>query len=218
MFQDFFEKKGLICDYREGDVLVDCGTVPTHVFLLVSGYVKASVMTPRGNEHVLIFYKPGEIFPARWAFTQIKGNAFYTAITPVLVRKVPKPIFTEYLLNNPQELLQAVEYTTRIMDVFVNRVNDMAHLTAYLKVIGRLLSLADRFGKVDVKGKGILIEIPITRGDLASSVAMTRETVSREISKLEKADLIHYRNQLIYIPNICKLKSELNLSDTDNYV
>ena len=207
MFENFFLENGTKSEYKPGDVIVDCGQTPTHVYFLESGYVKASVLTTRGNEHLLIFYKAGEIFPARWAFTRIKGSAFYTAVTPIVVRKVPKQDFTDYLLAHPNELLQAVEYTTLIMDVFVNRVNDMAHLTAYLRLTGRLLSLLDRFGKIE--GEGALLELPITHHDLASSIAMSRETVSRELSKLEKKGLIEYRNQLIFVPDVKKMKNEV---------
>lgn len=210
MFEQFFLKNGAQCSYKQGDVVVDCGRFPTHVFYLENGYIKASVLTPRGNEHLLIFYKPGEIFPARWAFTEIKGNAFYTAVTPVVVRKVPKQVFQDYLLSRPGELLEAVKYTTMIMDVFVNRVNDMAHLTAYLRIIGRLLSLAERFGTPD--GEGVLINLPLTHHDLASTIAMTRETVSREMSKLESQGLITYRNQLMYITSVEKMRNELGIT------
>lgn len=210
MFQDFFENNATLCEYEEGDVLVDCNSTPTHVFYLVSGYVKASVLSPRGNEHVLIFYKPGDIFPARWAFTDIKGYAFYTAISPVTVRKVVKNNFTEYLINHPEKLLQAVQYTTLIMDVFVNRVNDMAHLTAYLKTISLLLSLAERYGHME--GKSTLIDIPVTQSDLARTIAMTRETISRELKKLELKHIITYKNQKIFIPNRDALRNELNSS------
>ena len=207
MFDKFFLDKGLQCEYKPGEVIVDCGQTPTHVYFLESGYVKASVLSARGNEHLLIFYKAGEIFPARWAFTHIKGSAFYTAITSIVVRKVPKQEFTDYLLTHPHEMLQAVEYTTLIMDIFVNRVNDMAHLTAYSRLTGRLLSLVERFGKTE--GAGALIELPVSHHDLAGSISMSRETVSRELRKLERKGLIEYRNQLIFVKNVSKMKSEL---------
>ena len=96
MFKSFFEAKGTIAEYNAGDVIVDCDNPPSHVYMIKSGYVKVSVISTRGNEHLLIFYKSGEIFPARWAFAGIKGCAFYTATTPVSVVKVEKSEFKDF--------------------------------------------------------------------------------------------------------------------------
>ena len=130
------------------------------------------------------------------------------ALTEVDAWKVDKAQLTSYLTSNPHELRAALAYTNAILDIFVNRVNDLEHMNAYLRVASRLVSLAKRFGKPEAEG--ILIEAPVTQQDIAGSLAMSRESVSRELNKLIAKGTIKYHNQLIIIEDMQALENEIS--------
>lgn len=207
MLNTFFEKHGKQISYDKGTIIVDCNETPNGIYYLQQGFVKAFALTERGHEHLHIIYKSNEIFPGRWSFSSIKGDLTYTAMTPVIAWKADKDLFTEFLSKDKKMLFLALEYSNTLLDIFVSRVNDLEHMNAYLRVVSRLISMAKRFGKQ--LENGILIEAPVTQQDIASSIALTRESVSREISKLVEKNIIQYQNQLILINDINKLEAEI---------
>ncbi len=207
MLDTFFRSNGVKTKYAKGAIIVDCNEIPNGIYYLEDGYVKAFSLTERGHEHVHIIYKPGEIFPARWSFSSIKGDLTYVAMNEVNAWKAEKSKFTEFLHKDSKLLDLALEYSNTILDVFVNRVNDLEHMNAFLRVASRLVTMSKRFGK-DVDG-GVLIQAPVTQQDIASSLALSRESVSREISKLEQKGIIDYRDQLIYIADLRSLEREI---------
>ena len=70
-----------------------------------------------------------------------------------------------------------------------------------------IFHMAKRFG--DNKSGIVTILAPVTQKDIAYSIGMTRETASRQLSKLERKRLITYKGHLIVIKNIDKLRDEL---------
>lgn len=207
MLDTFFRSNGTKTKFAKGAVLVDCNEIPSGIYYLEEGYVKAYCLTERGHEHVHIIYKPGEIFPARWSFSSIKGDLTYEAMNDVTAWKAEKTDFTKFLHKDNKFLDLALEYSNTILDVFVNRVNDLEHMNAFLRVASRLVTMSKRFGKV-VDG-GVLIQAPVTQQDIASSLALSRESVSREISKLEQQDIIRYVDQLIFIVDPIRLEKAI---------
>lgn len=207
MLDTFFRSHGNKTKYAKGTVIVDCNETPNGIYYLEEGYVKAYCLTERGHEHVHIIYKPGEIFPARWSFSSIKGDLTYEAMNEVTAWKAEKNDFTEFLHKDKKFLDLALEYSNTILDVFVNRVNDLEHMNAFLRVASRLVTMAKRFGR-EMDG-GVLIQAPVTQQDIAGSLSLSRESVSREISKLEQKGIIQYRDQLIYIADLNSLEKEI---------
>ena len=54
-----------------------------------------------------------------------------------------------------------------------------------------------------------MISVPLTHADIALSIAITRETASRECKKLEEEGLIKYEHRKIVVNDIKKLEEEL---------
>src|SRR5690625_4190812 len=73
--------------------------------------------------------------------------------------------------------------------------------------IARILyRLAEKFGEQDDEF-GLLIQMPLTRKDLADMAATTTETASRVISRLKKDGIIHAGRQWIAIEELQELET-----------
>lgn len=209
-------KRSLIADYfrkfpersYKKKKIVLSGDVPReYIFYLEEGYISAYKLSPNGGKKIYLFYKPGEFFPITSTFSGIRKNLFYEALNNVIVRKAPKEEFLEYIRDKPELLTEAIQRIIDNHNIYINRVDNLEYTNAYARLISRLLFLAERFGKKT--GKRVLINIPVTHEDIANTVAMTRETASREIERLLKKRLIVMGKHLISIPSVLKLKHEL---------
>lgn len=181
------------------------------VFYIESGHIKIYSMLKNGDEKVYMFYKSGEFFPLVWAFNGTKKNVFFEAMEETVLYKVSREKFLSFVKQDPVLLEAALNQIITVLNIYVDRVDSLEHTKAYPRLISRLNFLADRFGKQTPKG--ILLDIPITHQDIANTVAMTRETTSREIEKLEQKDLLSHEDHSIIIKDFIKLKEELETSE-----
>jgi CRP-like cAMP-binding protein len=74
-----------------------------------------------------------------------------------------------------------------------------------------LLILGRRFGQVSKDG--LVIGIKIRHEDLAGMAALTRETVSLSIEKMERKKIIRQEKRLFIIMNPEELKKEAGVED-----
>lgn len=201
--------KGKKLTFKKGDVIINPEEMLQGVYFIAEGFVKAFSITQLGHEHLYIIYKPGEILPILLAFGGIKQNIFYQAITQVVAYRISKEELFQFLKKTPDAALEINKYIISIFEVYINRVDNLQYTQAYSRLVARLLFLAKRFGKFD--GNSVIIEAPITHQDVANSINMSRETVSREFNILEKKRLVCSRKQNIIINDIHSLKKELEL-------
>ena len=194
--------------YKKGEVIIRPDTPPSGVYLILEGYVKIYSLTEDGEEKLHIIYKPDELFPLIWALDEIQKDVFYEALTEVLAKKVSKGRFLNFVKTRPEALFELTRKLSAAFEVFVDRVENLEIGKSYPRLIDRLLFLAKRFGEKE--GGSIVIKVPLTHKDIADSIAMSRETASRDISQLEKKGIISYKNHLIEIKDIKELEKELH--------
>lgn len=202
-----FFSRGQVVNYRKGEIIVHPGADSTSAYCIIGGFVKAYTITKYGDTNILLIYKPFELFPLPWLLTFKTSEAFYEAMTDVTVRRMSKSILLSSMRRNPLLAEAILQQTTAIFRVYVNRVRSLEYRTARERVISRLLSLADRFGK-PYDGK-LLIDVPITHKDIADSLNMTRETASREIEHLVQVGLISQQRHHLIINDISTMQKEV---------
>lgn len=126
------------------------------------------------------------------------------------LKKVPKKEFMDFIISDNKYLLEIITRISAMLGIYANRVDNLEHTKAYLRVILRLLYMAERFGRH--YSNSIILDIPITHKDIADTIGLTRETASRELEKLTKKGIISQKGHLIVINDIKKLNRELKLA------
>ena len=206
--RDVFSKS-LPMRYRKGEVILRADTIPSGVYFIEKGFVKVYSITQDGDEKLHIIYKEGELFPLIWLFLDLSKEVFYEALSGVVLRRLARKDFFKLTWQNSNILHEIIERIIVTLSVHVDRIDNLELSHAYSRVIARLIFLAKRFGVRH--GKELIIQAPLTQKDIAASINMTRETVARELRNLELRKLIKYTDHLIAIPNMNKLKSELDI-------
>ena len=161
--------------------LVREGEAAEHVFNITNGMVMLYRLLADGRRQVLGFLLKGDFLGLTAGSTYDLG---VEALTPVQVCRFPRPAFRRLLLDTP-----------RLEEELLSRASDellaaRAHLTllgrktAIERVCSLLLHLSGRQARLG--GSAELVELPMTRTDIADYLGLTPETVSRSLSMLKR--------------------------------
>jgi len=206
--QEFFLKNGKKVKFKKGDVLIMGDTEPDGIYFLDSGIVKMSTFFANGTEITFNLFKPGTFFPMIWAIAETKNTYDFQAITDVTTYRVSKKQTLLFLAKENEVYLSLIK---RIIVGFDGLLTTLPHLlsgNSTKRVAAVLLLLGRRFGKKN--GEGLILKIKVTHEDLAGMSALTRETVSLTIEKLEKRKIILQKDREIIIKEFEKLEELAN--------
>ena len=201
---DFFEQYPLR-DYKKGQILIHADDDPDCVLQLVSGKVKQYDLTYRGEEIVLNVYKPPAFFPMSYALNRTPNEYFYEADSDLELRKAPFDEVTKFIKDNPEVLYDLLGRLYRGTDGLLRRMSHLMASTAKSRVINELIIECRRFGH-EINGGCV---IGLNESDIGARAGLSRETVSREMSKLKCEELLSVINKHINIPDIEKLEHAL---------
>lgn len=166
-------------------------------FLLLSGHVRASKTTPTGEQVVMRYVSPGEIFGVAPAMGLKRYPATATAADDSVVLIWPSAAWPRLVAKFPQlaaNTMQAIG--SRLQESFT-RVVEMSTEQVEQRIAHALLRLARQSGrKVE---RGVEIDFPISRQDIAQMTATTLHTVSRILSGWEQAGLVESGRQRIVL-------------------
>lgn len=200
-------KGGTKLTYRKGEFIIRPGEVPSAVFYIESGLVKAYNITKYGEENLLIIRKEHEIFPLIWAITGQERDIIYQALAPTIVWRISPQEYLSFLHNHPAALPPLLDMVTEMYRIHSERLLNLEYRTVRERLVSFLLTMSARFGK-DTK-EGLMIEVPLRHQDIASSINASRETASREIAALERKGLITNKQSYIILKDVPALQAFL---------
>ncbi len=189
-------------------IIIDPIQDVTDVYYLEHGFVRMYLLSEDGEELSLHIFRPGTYFPLMLVLTDSPNKYYFEAVTPVVVRKVPKPKIISLLKDNPDVLYDLATRLSGGIIGYLVKVESLLLHDAYKRVVSLLCYLGESFSEHFTQGD-VRINLSVTHYLLSTWVGLTRETVSRQIEKLEKKGLIINKDNIITIKNLDFLKKEL---------
>lgn len=171
---------------KRGETLFHAGDSSDHCATLISGALKISQVDAGGTEHILALVHPagfvGELFaPVAHhdviALTESRLCVFPTRQYEEVVTRFPA-LGRALLRRSSEDLFQS----RSLMALMTGR-------TAGQRVAGFLLAMANAASDSPCH-PAKAFDLPVTRGEIASLLGLTIETVSRQVTKLEKGRVI----------------------------
>lgn len=191
--------------YAKGQVLILNGDQTNYVYHLVQGKVKEYDVTYRGDEIILNVFKPPAFFPMSLAINKVSNPYIYEAESDIEVRQAPADDVVAFIKANPDVMFDLLSRVYRGTDGLLGRITYLMSGSAKSRLIYELIIEAKRFGK---NNKGVT-SLDISEKDLGARAGLSRETVSREMSKLKSEKLIEVRSKDILIKNLPALEKKL---------
>jgi CRP/FNR family transcriptional regulator len=204
---EVFRSYGTKYSYKKGEFIIRPGEVPSGVFYIEVGLVKAYDITKYGEENLLIIRREGEIFPLIWAVTGQERQVIYEAISPTTVWEIPRAKFLDHIKSHADALAPVLDMTLEMYRIHSERILNLEYRSVRERLISFLLTMSHRFGKKTPDG--LLINVPLRHQDIASSINASRETTTRELTALERKGLLTNSQSLIMLKDLNKLHGYL---------
>ena len=172
-------------------------------FLLLHGHLRVVKTTPDGQQIVVRYIAPGEVFGIGVAL----GLKAYPATAIAAVDSValvwPSAAWPRLTVRHPGLAANTMQTVGSRLQDTQTRVVEMSTEQVERRVAHALLRLAQQAGrKVE---EGIQIDFPISRQDVAEMTGTTLHTVSRILSAWEQQGLVESGRQRIVICDPHKL-------------
>lgn len=173
------------------------GAEAVSFFLLLHGHVRAAKTTPDGHQMVVRYVSAGEIFGVAPAIGLSRYPATATAVADSVVLAWPSARWTELTSRYPTIAAGAMQTIGARLQEAHTRIIEMTTEEVERRVAHALLRLAKQAGrKIE---KGIEIDFPISRQDLAKMTGTTLHSVSRVLSAWERSGLVEGGRQRIVL-------------------
>ncbi len=173
------------------------GEASDWLYLVIRGKIKILRQSSLSKEIILEIQGPGECLAEIAVIDGQPYPAAARALTESTVLSIGRNAFLEMLASYPvlsREIILGL--SSRLREI-VSSMSSLAAQPVEKRLARTLLKLAERTGLPD--SRGILLNIPLTRQDLADIIGTTVETVIRSLGKLRKQGLITWQGKRIII-------------------
>jgi CRP/FNR family transcriptional regulator, nitrogen oxide reductase regulator len=166
-------------------------------FLLLHGNLRVMKLTPDGQQVVVRFVSAGEIFGVAMAIGRVTYPATATAVVDSIALVWPSAAWPRLVASHPTLAINTLQTVGSRLQEAHARVVEMSTEEVERRVAHALLRLASQAGrKVE---RGVQIDFPISRQDVAEMTGTTLHTVSRILSAWESEGLVEGGRQRIVI-------------------
>lgn len=194
--------------YKKGQTLFYEGTRPLGLFCVNSGKIKVSRISSQGKEYILKISSPGDFLGYRALLSEEHYAASATVIEDAQVCFIPKADFFKTLQKNPAFFDRMMKAICHELGVMEERVADLAQKSVRERLAGTLIMLRDTYGIEEGEKDRELIDLALSREDLAGIVGTATETVIRLLSDFKNDGLIAMEGKKIRVLDPKKLAKE----------
>jgi CRP-like cAMP-binding protein len=184
-------------DYDKNAYLFHQGDPARRFCVLVKGKVKLTQLTEDGQQIILRYVSPGEAFAIIAVLSKISYPVTATAVNQVSLLSWEDKEMLDLMQSHPQLAINSLSILAKRIQEFQDRFREIATERVERRIARALLRLASQTGRK--LEHGILIDISLTRQDLAEMTGTTLYTVSRTLSQWEKDGLVSSQREQVTI-------------------
>jgi CRP-like cAMP-binding protein len=186
-------------DYTKDEYLFYQEDPAEAFYICVEGRIKLTQLTPDGNQVIMHYPGPGEVFGLIAVLRGIRFPVAAQAVEDSRVIAWKDSVMTDWMRREPEIALNAIRILAVFIENFQDRITELSTERVERRIARTLLRLAQQAGHKEANG--IRINVQLTRQDLAEMAGTTLYTVSRTLSKWEGDGLLDSSGPLIRITN-----------------
>lgn len=194
--------------FEKGAIIIRPEEAIPHIFLLKKGFVRMYSITEDGIEATIHIFRPNSFFPMMLSVNNRSNKYYFEAMDLVEAVKAPSKDVVAFLKSDPEVLFDLTTRFAAALSGLMLRIEQLVAQSAYSKIVSLLLYFSQVSG--ENRNNKIVIELKYSHDDIGAWVGVARETVSRQMEKLEKKGLISQNDHHIVVEDMERLKQELS--------
>lgn len=184
--------------FKKGEVIFREGNRANGLYCISSGKVKIFKTGIEGRDQIVRLAKTGDIIGYRALLSGEPYFASASALEDTAVCMIPASDFHKYTDANPAFSKGLIQKLTQDLKVSEERMMSMAQKSVRERLAATLLLLMQTFGTV---GPDKVLNVDLSREDIASLIGTATETVIRLLSDFKTEQIIATRGKKILILN-----------------
>jgi CRP-like cAMP-binding protein len=181
--------------FAEGQVIFMEGEPANWIYVLESGWVKASRMSPEGREQALLFLKQGDVFGDVAVLTNTPYPGTVVALEPVKVWAIEKADILSLLASHPELALAIIRSLGQRILYYIGLVEDLSLRSVEARLAHTLLKNAEC-----IDGRHMVKRRAWTTFDrMANRLGTVRDVLSRALRNLEEEGLLRVEKHAIIL-------------------
>ncbi|MGO1285240.1 MAG: Crp/Fnr family transcriptional regulator [Brachybacterium sp.] len=177
------------------------------LYVVAEGRVKLSQVTAGGTETVADILVPGELFGAMSSLGEPDHLHSASALVGSCVLRIEQADFRQVLAEQPRIALRVLDDVAARLARAQSDMSGQSTEAVPQRVATALLRLAGKLGQ-DRGRDGIMLEVPLSRADLAGLARSTPESVSRVMSRWKQEGLIDSGRRWTALLDRARLENE----------
>jgi CRP/FNR family cyclic AMP-dependent transcriptional regulator len=192
--------------YPRGVVLYAEGETPRGVYILCSGQVRLTAGSQNGQEVILRVAERGEILALSNTISREPHRNRAETLAACQIGFIPRLQFLQFLRAHPDASLRIAEHLSMELHKAWEQIQLVTLVSgSNARLIRFLLAWAGTHGQAFAQGTTLALFM--THEEIAQSIGVSRETVSRALADLREEKLIRFTRGHIVLLEPEKLKS-----------
>lgn len=200
--------------YSEGQAIQIAGQPAERLSIVAKGTVKLVRPTLDGTDVLLDLVGPGQVFGSLLDLGDATYREDVTAQTTACVLHIGANTFASLMQKFPEITTATLRFVSAKLVDAHNTIEELSAYPVEQRLAATLVRLADRIGTQ--RGDDVLIELPLSRQDLADMTGSKVETVSRVTSDFRRRGWINSGRRWISVidrdalANVAERSSDAN--------
>lgn len=179
------------------------------VFVLVSGIVKVTVTSERGDEMVLITLEPPATFGELALADGLERSATVETLEETSVLSIGRDHVLALVDENPAFSKGLLSSLGGLIRRLTDQAADFVFLDLHARVAKLLLQLADSRG--EKAEEGTVLDLHLTQGDIAQMVGGSRQSVNQIIRSFENRGYLEIHRKVVILKSLPMLARRAGL-------
>lgn len=176
------------------------------VYFIVAGAVRILVHSTSGREVILADLQPGSFFGELAAIDGQPRSAGVLALSASVMARMPGAVFVDVVCQHPELCRQVLQLLAARIRALDTRVVEHPTMTVQQRIWAELLRLS-RPAQDDRRRR--ILSPPPVHADLAARVSANRESITRELNRLEREGLLERRRGAFHLSDAPRLMERL---------
>lgn len=189
---DYLERSKIV--YNEGSRIKGC-------FFVYSGILKVYKTGAEGKEQIIRFAKEGDLVGFRSVINQEVACTSAKVINDAILWYIPGSILTQLIKSNSEFAFELIKLACKELGESNCYLTDIAQKTVKERLAEVIVNLVEDFGL----DQNSIMNITITREELANIVGTATESVIRLISEFKSEKILESRGRRLRIIDKPKL-------------